>query len=140
VETVNRSILGAACWLRRLALAVSSLAAAFWLLILLDILACDAIAGFVCVSWENVLLLGIAAASMLAVFVAWRQAGLGGLALVVWGVAFTTFAYLTSGPRPGFSMLVSGVPFLVGGLLLLGSWFVKRAVPNQASVPAAGRS
>jgi hypothetical protein len=130
---------GIACWLRRLALAVASLAGTVWLLILLDIVACDAIAGYVCVSQENLILLGIVTASLLSVLAAWRWAGLGGLALVVWGVAFAAFAFFTGGPRPGNSVLISGVPFFIAGLLLLGSWYLQPAAPDQPPVAPLGQ-
>jgi hypothetical protein len=126
-------------WLRWLALAIGSLAAAFWLRILLDIVACDALAGYVCLSLENIVLPGIVAASVLSVLLAWRQAGAGSLALVGWEAAFTVFAYVNGGPRSGTAMLVFGVPFLAAGALLLVSWGLRQSALSQPPSALSGR-
>jgi uncharacterized RDD family membrane protein YckC len=108
--------------LRWIARGISSLAAGFWLLIFLDILACDALVGFVCLNWEMALLAGLAIASALSVFIAWRSENVGGLIMILWGLVFSAIAYVTSRPQQTFSMLVSGVPFLIAGSLFLASW------------------
>jgi hypothetical protein len=55
---------------------ISAMAAAFWLLILLDILACDALVGFICLNWEMAILVIIVVASILSVILAWREEAL----------------------------------------------------------------
>lgn len=107
--------------------AISTLAAAFWLLILLDILACDVLVGFICLNWEMALLAGMVVASVISVIIAWRREGVGGLVMILWGLIFCAIAYITSRPQQVFSMLVSGVPFLIAGLLFLTSWWSRRS-------------
>ena len=108
-------------WLRWSARGISTLAAVFWLLILLDILACDALAGFICINWETALLLGLATFSLLSVIIAWRRESIGGSVMILWGLAFAAIAYMTSQPQALISMLVSGGPFLIAGSLFLCS-------------------
>lgn len=110
-------------WLGRV---ISTLAATFWLLILLDIVACDALVGFACVNWEMVLLILFVTVSVFSVILAWRKEGIGGFLMLVWGIIFTLIAAIDSGSYQAISMLVSGVPFIVSGLLFLISWLVTR--------------
>jgi hypothetical protein len=119
---------------RWLARGISTLAAGIWLLILLDILACDALAGFICMNWEMALLVGMASFSMLSVILAWRWEGIGGFVMVLWGLVFSGIAYLTSRPQQVFSMLVSGVPFLIAGFLFLVSWWSRKVDLNEENV------
>lgn len=116
--------------LRWLARVVSTVAAIFWLLILLDIIACDALVGFVCMNWEMALLLGLASVSLLCVVLAWWREDVGGLLMLLWGIAFSAIALVTSPTRRVYSILVSGVPFLVAGILFLASWWLTQAVAN----------
>ena len=116
---MSRTVQSTARWMAR---GISALAAAFWLLILLDILACDALVGFVCVNWEMALLVVFVTASVFSVILAWREEGVGGLVMLLWGIIFTVFAAMDSKNYRVISMLVSGVPFLVAGLLFLASW------------------
>jgi hypothetical protein len=125
MTNVSRTTQLVARWAARV---ISVLATAFWLLILLDILACDALVGFICLNWEMALLAGLVAASVLSVILAWRREGFGGLIMFLWGIVFTTFAAIDSGPYRTSSMLVSGVPFLIAGLLFLASWWSRRVV------------
>ena len=119
-------------WMLWMARGISTLAAAFWLLILLDILACDALVGFICLNWEMALLAGLVIASVLSVLIAWRRENVGGFIMILWGFVFSSIAYMTSRPQQVFSMLVSGVPFLIAGLLFLASWWLSpRAVLNN---------
>ncbi len=107
---------------------ISALAAAFWLLILLDIIACDALVGFICINWEIAFLIVIVVVSILSVILAWREEGVGGFVMLLWGIVFTTFSAIDSSTFRVFSMLVSGVPFLIAGLLFLASWWSHRSV------------
>jgi hypothetical protein len=107
---------------RWLARGVSTVAVSLWLLIFLDILACDALVGFICLDWEMFLLAGIVTFSFLSVILAWRREGMGGMVMILWGLVFSGIAYVTSRPHQVYSMLMSGVPFLIAGLLFLVSW------------------
>lgn len=53
--------------------------------------------------------------------VAWWRAGVGGLLMVLFGLAFSTFGYISAGHNKWLAVLVSGVPFLVAGFLFLAS-------------------
>lgn len=117
---------------RWMARGISTLAAAVWLLIMLDILACDLLVGFVCLNWETMLLVVMAVASVLSVIIAWRREGIGGCVMLLWGFIFITIAYITSRPQHVYSMLVTGVPFIFAGTLFLASWWLgKRALANS---------
>jgi hypothetical protein len=107
---------------RWLARAISTLAAAVWMLIMLDILACDLLVGFVCLSWETILLVVMAVLSLVSVIIAWWREGLGGCVMLLWGLTFTIIAYVTSRPQHIYSMLITGVPFIVASFLFLVSW------------------
>jgi hypothetical protein len=116
---------------RWLARGISTIAAGIWLLIMLDILACDVLVGFVCLNWEMALLVGMATLSLLSLILAWRQEGLGGFVMILWGIVFSAIAYVTSRPQQFYSMLVSGVPFLIAGLLFMVSWWSRKGVLNE---------
>lgn len=123
MTTVYRIAQPAARWIAR---GISVLAAAVWLLIMLDILACDLLVGFVCLNWEMVLLIVMATASVFSVILAWWHEGIGGGIMLFWGLAFTTIAYVTSQPQHVFSMMVTGVPFIIAGFLFLASWWLRK--------------
>jgi hypothetical protein len=114
--------------LRWLARGISALAAGFWLLILLDIVACDALVGFVCLNWELAFLAGLVAVSLVSVILAWRGEGAGVWVMLGWGIVFTVFAAIDSQTHRLVSVLASGVPFLIAGLLYLASWRSRSSV------------
>ena len=107
---------------------ISTAAAGFWLLILLDIIACDALVGFVCIEWEMVLLISLVTLSILSVVVAWRTERIGGIIMIVWGIVFAAIAGITSRPYATFSMFVTGIPFIIaGGLFFACGWLGRSA-------------
>ena len=77
------------------------------------------------------LLAGLVIASVLSVLIAWRRENVGGFIMILWGFVFSSIAYMTSRPQQVFSMLVSGVPFLIAGLLFLASSWSRRFVVNH---------
>lgn len=131
MTTVNNDTQSVVQWIRWIALAISSLTAAYWLLILIDILLCELVVGCVSVTWDIALLLFLVVASIASVAIAWRWENIGGPVLIFWGLAFAAIAYVTSRPHQAFSMLVTGVPFLIAGLLFLASWWSHRVVLNH---------
>jgi hypothetical protein len=62
---------------------------------------------------------GLIVVSALAVLIAWRWAGIGGLLVILSGVAHSAFALIASGRNRGIAMLISGGPFIVIGALFL---------------------
>ena len=131
MTAVNNGTQPVAQWIRWIARIISSLAAAFWLFILIDILLCDLVVGCISVTWDMALLLFLVVASITSVAIAWRWENIGGPVLIFWGLIFTAIAYVTSRPHQAFSMLVTGVPFLIAGLLFLASWWSRRIVLNH---------
>ena len=131
MTTMNNDTQPVAQWIRWIALAISSLTAAYWLLILINILLCELVVGCVSVTWDIALLLFLVVASIASVAIAWRWENIGGPVLILWGLSFTVIAYVTSRPHQAFSMLVTGVPFLIAGLLFLASWWSRRIVLNH---------
>ena len=107
--------------IRWLARGISMLAAVFWLLILLDIIACDVLVGFVCMNWEIALLVSLVVFSSLSVIIAWHRERIGGIVMIIWGLVFSVIAIVTSTSQRAFSIMVSGVPFIVAGFLFLAS-------------------
>ncbi|RMF69345.1 MAG: hypothetical protein D6743_01960 [Calditrichaeota bacterium] len=108
--------------LRWSARGVGSLAAASWLFVI--------IAGAVAKEepWtsESTVLTVLGAASALGVLIAWRKEGLGGLLLVACGIAGNIFGWIAAGRNKAVAMLVTGGPFVVAGLLFIGSWWLLR--------------
>jgi len=61
-------------------------------------------------------------ASLSQGFIAWRDERLGGMVVVAGALALSVFAYVTAGHNKALAVLVSGIPFLVSGVLFLASW------------------
>ncbi len=70
-------------------------------------------------------------ASALAVLVAWWQERIGAILVILVGVAHCVFAFLVSGHNTLFAMFISGVPFLLVGILFLMSWRQMRSLGVQ---------
>ena len=121
-------------WIARI---ISTLTALVWLLIFLDILACEALFGSICFFGEFTLLAGMVTASIVSVFTAWRWERAGGLLMILWGLVFAAIAYATSRPYEVVSVLGTGIPFLFAGCLFLVSWRLKQPENSSKSVPAA---
>lgn len=134
MTTENSSSWKAAQLTRWVARAISALATAFWLLVLLDIIACDAFVGFICLDWETILLFGLVVASALSVFIAWKKEKIGGFIMILWGLAFSAIGIVTSyGSHLALSILASGVPFLIAGILFLASgWLTASKASKDA--------
>lgn len=90
----------AAQWIRRIARLIGSLAAVFWVFSLTASFIGEVISGSFTWSPEGAIL--------------------GGLMIV------SVFAYISAGHDKAFAILVSGVPFLVPGVLFLLSWSMSR--------------
>lgn len=109
--------------LRWIARIISILATATWMTIMLTNVLCEVVVGCITVTWETGFLVFLVAASVLSVIIAWRWEGIGGLVMVLWGFVLAIIAYVTSRPYQIFSMLVTGVPFMIAGSLFLASWW-----------------
>ena len=70
---------------------------------------------------EGTVLTVLALACLLGVGLAWWRARLGGAVLTVAALALCIFAAVTAGQRQWATVLISGAPFLVAGVLLVVS-------------------
>ena len=104
--------------IRRLARILGSIIVGFWLLI-------TVMSGFED-GWrlnrEGAILLALIIASTVAFIVAWWREKLGGILLLIVGLAHCVFAYFAAGRNKGLAIMVSGVPILLIGVLFLWSW------------------
>jgi hypothetical protein len=134
MTNTNRTNQMVAKWMRWIARGLSTLAALAWLFIFLNIVACEALFGFVCFNPEMALLAGLAIASLASVLIAWRWDRIGGVVMILWGVIFATIAYVTSKPYETISILGTGIPFLIAGCLFLASGSLRQAALNNGQL------
>lgn len=118
-------------WIRWIARGISIFIAAFWFLILLEMLTYDVLVGAICLEWEMGLLAGLVICTILSVLAAWWNDGFGGILMILWGVAFAWITYLTSCSQQGNVILMVSLPFLVDGSLFIASWVSSVAVSPQ---------
>ncbi len=109
----------AAIWLRWIARGMGSLIAGLWLV------AAVASALRAREPWtrESTIIALLVLGGASGVLTGWRRERIGGMILVIVGLAFSTFAYLSAGRNKGYAVLVSGGPFLIIGLLFLAAWW-----------------
>jgi len=110
-------------WLRYAARGAGSVLAAGWLF--------TGIVGAVFErepwTWESTIMAVLILMLSLGVAIAWRREGPGGAIVLIGGIAFSAFAYLSAGRNKGFAMLVSGIPFLAVGVAFLAAhWTASR--------------
>ena len=106
-------------WLRWLARGIGTLAAGFWLIVIL-ITAFVGDEEFTFQSWILIILIIASAWSVVA---AWGWELIGGACVLACGLAHAVFALISSGHNHALAVAVSGVPFLLSGSLFLLSWF-----------------
>ncbi|NKQ36799.1 MAG: hypothetical protein HF973_14445 [Chloroflexi bacterium] len=104
-------------WLRWLARGVGSVLAALWLFIGLS----SAILGDEPWTPESYFMVGFMAGGVILPIIAWRWEKVGGILLIIFGLIFSTFAYFSAGHNQWFAVLISGIPFLITGILFLTS-------------------
>ncbi|HEY60720.1 MAG TPA: hypothetical protein G4N92_08590 [Anaerolineae bacterium] len=80
--------------------------------------------------WEDAIMAGLIATSVIGVLVAWKRELTGGIIILVCAIAHITFASIIAGHNKGFAMLISGGPLLLVGTLFLASWW--RSRPKEA--------
>ena len=114
-------------WIRWTARVLGALLAGFWVFIgvLLGILGSEPR------TTESAVMATLILVSALAVSVAWWREGIGAILVIAAGVAHCVFAYLASGHNTLFAMLISGVPFVLVGILFLSSWHRRRTTAAQ---------
>lgn len=109
-------------WIRWIARILGSLAAVFWVLALGSSLIYELTTGIFQISVEGATLGALVAVSALGVALAWRWEKIGGALLTISGVALAVFAWITAGHNRLFAVAISGLPFLIAGLLFLAAW------------------
>lgn len=90
----------------------------FWLFVMVM----GAIDEGLALNSENAIMLVLILASTIAFIVAWWSERLGGILLLIVGLAHCIFAYFAAGRNKALAISVSGVPFLLLGALFLWSW------------------
>jgi len=68
---------------------------------------------------EGLVLCILVSATITGFLLSWRYLKFGALLMIVSSMALSTFAYFSAGRNKLLAVMVSGVPFLVSGLLLL---------------------
>ena len=77
--------------------------------------------------WESMVMAALMIVSVAGVLIAWWREGIGGAVLVTVGVAHCVNALIQAGHNRLLAVLISGVPFIVVGILFLVSWSRSRA-------------
>ena len=75
---------------------------------------------------ETTLLVTFVVILLIGVVIAWINEKIGGTVLILAGIGFSIFAYFSAGHNKILAMLVSGVPFIICGILFLITWMEKR--------------
>lgn len=109
-------------WARRLGLGIGTLAGAVWLISVGGGLIEGLLGEHTPFTLEGAALGGLVLFVVTGVLIAWRWEGIGGTVEVIGGIGLSTFAYLTAGSNKVFAMSVSGLPFLISGVLVLIGW------------------
>ncbi len=118
VETPAPKGDAAAKWMRWLASGIGSTIAGLWVLIG----GLHGIGDSESWTWESTAISMLVAAAALGVLIGWWKEAIDGVVLVTVVTVFCAFAWVSAGHYKGFAMLISGGPFLVAGILFLGSW------------------
>ncbi|MEA2008145.1 MAG: hypothetical protein U9O54_03415 [Chloroflexota bacterium] len=110
---MNTSSNGSPKWLQWLARGLGTLASVFWVFSL----GMHAIVGEEELTGEGILLGSLVVICVIGVIIGWYREKTGGIVTIVGGLALCVFAYISAGRNEWFAVLVSGLPFLVAGVL-----------------------
>ena len=75
---------------------------------------------------ETTFLVTLVVILLIGVVIAWINEKIGGTVLILAGIGFSTFAYFSAGRNQILAMSVSGVPFIICGILFLIAWMGKK--------------
>jgi len=73
-------------------------------------------------TWKSELVIAFLFFLGLGVGIAWWKEGIGGIMLIVLSVAFSIFACIEATRNHVLAVFLSGVPFLIVGILFLATW------------------
>ncbi|GMQ62704.1 DUF7670 domain-containing protein [Vallitalea maricola] len=99
-------------WIARV---ISSLSIAFFLFIFIG----ECISNFGPLTLEGVMIAGFAVVLMVGVLISWWKEGIGGIILIISGVIFAIFIYLTAGTNRILASTLISSPFWTSGVLFL---------------------
>jgi len=68
---------------------------------------------------EGVILFVLVLTAILGFVISWHHVKLGATVMIVSATVLSVFAYITAGRNKLFAVLVSGIPFLISGVMLL---------------------
>lgn len=88
-------------------------------------------------TFEDRMMAGLITGSLLSLLIAWRHEAIGGMLLLVCGVAHSTFACFAAGRNIALAMAISGGPFLVLGVLPVPAC---SATPRRVADRASARA
>lgn len=106
-------------WLVWLARLISTVVTLVWFIDMIVIMLCDLLFGCVVITWEAALHVTMVTLSILSLVFAWKKPFWGGMVMILWGLALSVFAYLTSHPYEFISTLITGIPFIIAGILFV---------------------
>ncbi len=72
---------------------------------------------------EGTILGCLVAIVVIGVIIAWFREGIGGFLTTLGAIALCIFSYISAGHNKIFAVLISGIPFLIAGILSLISWW-----------------
>ena len=86
---------------------------------------------------ESTMLLTMIVIAVLVTLLAWRNEKTGAIALILFGLAFSAFGYVSAGHNKWLAVLSSGAPFLMAGALMAAAWMLEKrmSVRDQAPSP-----
>ena len=102
-------------WLYLIGLGISSIFAALWLFILISNFALSPTVP----EGQGLGFLFVAVLCIISTIGAWFKTRVGGLMMMISGLAFSFFIYLVADKNPWFGVMISGAPFFIGGLLVM---------------------
>ena len=104
--------------IRWVARVFAALFSSFWLFVAVVSLIFDPLSR----DPESLIMAFLILLSIVGVVTAWFRELYGGVLLLVVGLMHCAFAYIVAGHNKAFAVLISGVPFIIAGLLFLASW------------------
>jgi hypothetical protein len=101
-------------WLYLIGLGIGSVAASIWIFLLVSnfILSPSIPEG------EGLGFFVISIACILSTLASWFKTKTGGLMMIIAGAAFAFFIYITADQNKWLGVMLSGAPFVIGGILV----------------------
>jgi len=104
-------------WLRRSARILGVVLIGWWLFVIVA----SAFSEREPLTGESYALIAFVITAVPLIVASWQWEKVGGALLILLGLAFSVFGYFSAGHNQWIAILVSGVPFLLVGLLFLAT-------------------